>query len=83
MLRQIHLVEDSSASAVVKHYPTLNSLFTAYQQCATRDQAEKLLADIVVQRYGKSGETNRRLGPALSKRIYTVLMGEDPEETAR
>ncbi|KAI9028551.1 hypothetical protein DFJ74DRAFT_493804 [Hyaloraphidium curvatum] len=83
MLRQIHMVEDSSASAIVQQYPTINSLYTAYKRCATMAQAEGLLQDIVVQRHGKSGETNRRLGPALSKRIHTVLMGEDPEESCR
>lgn len=83
MLRQIHMLEENSANAVVKEYPTLNSLFQAYSRCTSKGQAERLLEDIVVQRHGKAGETNRRLGPALSKRIYNVIMGEDPEESAR
>ncbi|XP_030609769.1 structure-specific endonuclease subunit MUS81 isoform X1 [Archocentrus centrarchus] len=65
-LMQISGLSGDKAAAILEHYSTPHSLLTAYEQCASESEKEKLLASI---RYGK---LKRNLGPALSRTVYQL-----------
>ncbi|XP_026148067.1 structure-specific endonuclease subunit MUS81 isoform X2 [Mastacembelus armatus] len=65
-LMQISGLSGDKAAAILEHYSTPHSLLTAYEQCATEAEKEKLLSSI---RYGK---LKRNLGPALSRTVYQL-----------
>lgn len=69
-LMQISGLSGDKAAAILEHYSTLNSLLTAYEQCSTDTEKEKLLSSI---RYGK---LKRNLGPALSRTIYQLYSAQ-------
>lgn len=64
-------VSIEKAMAIRRRYPLFLCLFQAYKSCSSLDEQYGLLADL---RYGPSG---RRIGPALSKLIATVLTSRD------
>lgn len=69
------------SSTISEKYPTLWSLFEAYEACnGDEDMAEYLLADIPVRRGVGTIQTKRRIGPELSKKIYRFLMSHNPDE---
>uniref|UniRef100_A0AAX7UAJ3 Crossover junction endonuclease MUS81 n=1 Tax=Astatotilapia calliptera TaxID=8154 RepID=A0AAX7UAJ3_ASTCA len=63
-LMQISGLSGDKAAAILEHYSTPHSLLTAYEQCTSEAEKEKLLSSI---RYGK---LKRNLGPALSRTVY-------------
>lgn len=65
-LMQISGLSGDKAAAILEHYSTPHSLLTAYEQCTSEAEKEKLLSSI---RYGK---LNRNLGPALSRTVYQL-----------
>ncbi|XP_005949949.1 crossover junction endonuclease MUS81 [Haplochromis burtoni] len=65
-LMQISGLSGDKAAAILEHYSTPHSLLTAYEQCASEAEKEKLLSSI---RYGK---LKRNLGPALSRTVYQL-----------
>ncbi|KAM9717343.1 crossover junction endonuclease MUS81 isoform 2-T2 [Menidia menidia] len=65
-LMQISGLSGDKAAAILEHYSTPHSLLTAYEQCTTEAEKEKLLSCI---RYGK---LKRNLGPALSRTVYQL-----------
>lgn len=65
-LMQISGLSGDKAAAILEQYSTLHSLLTAYEQCASEAEKEKLLSSI---RYGK---LKRNLGPALSRTVYQL-----------
>uniref|UniRef100_A0A667Z2D9 Crossover junction endonuclease MUS81 n=1 Tax=Myripristis murdjan TaxID=586833 RepID=A0A667Z2D9_9TELE len=65
-LMQISGLSGDRAAAILEHYSTPRSLLTAYEQCASEAEKEKLLSSI---RYGK---LKRNLGPALSRTVYQL-----------
>ncbi|KAM9424974.1 crossover junction endonuclease MUS81 isoform 2-T2 [Pholidichthys leucotaenia] len=65
-LMQISGLSGDRAAAILEHYSTPHSLLTAYEQCASEAEREKLLSSI---RYGK---LRRNLGPALSRTVYQL-----------
>lgn len=73
-LSSIHGCGSEAVTAIARAYPTLRSLHRAYD--ALRDDNERalLLQDIIPERDGA-----RRLGPALSARIFRLLRGTRPD----
>ncbi|XP_044038846.1 crossover junction endonuclease MUS81 [Siniperca chuatsi] len=65
-LMQISGLSGDKAAAILEHYNTPHSLLTAYEQCASEAEKERLLSSI---RYGK---LKRNLGPALSRTVYQL-----------
>ncbi|XP_041842673.1 crossover junction endonuclease MUS81 [Melanotaenia boesemani] len=65
-LMQISGLSGDKAAAILEKYSTPHSLLTAYEQCASEAEKEKLLSCI---RYGK---LKRNLGPALSRTVYQL-----------
>ncbi|RUS21004.1 ERCC4 domain-containing protein [Endogone sp. FLAS-F59071] len=79
MLQEIQLVTPVVARAIMNEYPTVRSLYEAYKQCQTAPEAEMLLADIEVQRATAAiTGRGRTVGKAMSKRVYQIFMGSDP-----
>lgn len=58
------------ASVIVKQWGSMSDLIIAYSKIPNREQAEKLLADLMMTT--KSGKT-RRIGHAISKKVYNYL----------
>ncbi|KAI9143042.1 hypothetical protein BKA69DRAFT_1165483 [Paraphysoderma sedebokerense] len=79
MLTEINLLTVPVAKAIITQYPTLKSLYDAYMRVG-RSAGEKLLADIEIVRNGTG--TTRRIGPAISTRVYNIFMGTDPNANA-
>ncbi len=79
MLTQVRDVSDDKAKAIIKAYPTFQSLWSPFRQARIngRDPGT-ILADIVVPSRKKN--THRRIGPCVSQRIYSCLAGDDPHE---
>ncbi|KAL1925798.1 uncharacterized protein VTP21DRAFT_681 [Calcarisporiella thermophila] len=80
MLQEIQLVTPRIAESIVEVYPTVRSLYDAYFACESIEEGEMLLADIEVERVAIPGQRPRRIGPAMSKRIYHIFMGKDPSQ---
>ena len=66
-LQVITGVSPDIAQAVVTVYPTMRNLILAYEALTTEDERKAMLQDVKV---GK-----RRLGPAVSQRVYQSLCG--------
>lgn len=64
-LIQITGMSDKRVAVILKEYPTLSALIAAYKRCNTDKEREGLLAKL------KIPDTNRTIGPAISKRVYT------------
>lgn len=65
-LIQITGMSDKRVAVIIKQYPTLSALVAAYRACSTEAEKEGLLAKM------KIPDTNRTIGPALSKRVYAT-----------
>ncbi|KAF9924558.1 hypothetical protein FBU30_005505 [Linnemannia zychae] len=72
-LEQIHMVTNNVARSIAEVYPTYKALYDAYKKCSSVYEGMGLLERIQIN--GKRSY----LGKALSKRIYEVLMGENPD----
>nr|CAB3242475.1 crossover junction endonuclease EME1 [Phallusia mammillata] len=79
MLLQFHNLSPDMANAIVGKYPSLGSLICAYCRI-TSAEGEKLLSEIVVRRGVGTLESQRRIGPELSKRIYKMLSTMDGDQ---
>ncbi|KAK4882765.1 hypothetical protein RN001_006084 [Aquatica leii] len=64
------------AEAIVAKYPTLRSLL---EECNKTEQREKVLQDLLIRRAAGPLTTLRKIGPELSKKIYTYLTSENGE----
>lgn len=71
-LMQINGISGEKAVAILGHYDSVASLMKAYETCPTVTGREKLLANI------KCGNTQRNLGPALSKTVSQLYCAEGP-----
>ncbi|XP_066146323.1 crossover junction endonuclease EME1 [Euwallacea fornicatus] len=72
-LRMFPLASLETAEAITLVYPTLNSLMEAYENCKEPEEGEKLLQNISVRRAAGPLSGQKKLGPALSKKIYKVF----------
>ena len=70
-------ISERIAIAIVKKYPTLDSLYKIYlSEEYDENEKENLLENIQVA--GANGGT-KRLGPALSNKVYKFFMADNPE----
>ncbi|KAJ3152385.1 putative monocarboxylate transporter mch1, partial [Irineochytrium annulatum] len=74
-LMEIKPVTDFVADAIVERYPTFRSLWEAYKGQVTEAGKEGLLQDILVSR----ANSERRIGPSLSRKIYICITTDDPD----
>ncbi|KAK3546636.1 hypothetical protein QTP70_031438, partial [Hemibagrus guttatus] len=68
-LMQISGISGDKAAAILEHYSTVSS---AYSQCSTEAEREKLLSSI------KYGKLKRNIGPALSRTVYQLYCTDGP-----
>jgi hypothetical protein len=71
MLQQIHQVSANIAASVVHTYSTLQSLIEVYNTSSPAE-AQELLAQIQIS-------DKRKIGSALSTRIYYTFTCDDPD----
>ncbi|KAJ2804549.1 hypothetical protein H4S07_004204, partial [Coemansia furcata] len=74
-LTQIPKVTQPVAQSIAAQYPTPKRLFEAWQRMASEAECEQLLAQLSVASATTAG---RRLGSAMSTRIYRVFNEPDP-----
>lgn len=79
-LMQFPNVSSDVANSITCQYPSVRSLREAYQRCTCEEEADELLADIVVQRGAGILSTRRRIGSVLSKRICVAFTSQNPED---
>ncbi|XP_066252472.1 crossover junction endonuclease EME1 [Euwallacea similis] len=72
-LRMFPLASLETAEAITLVYPTLHSLMEAYENCREPEEGEKLLQNISVRRAAGPLSGQKKLGPALSKKIYKMF----------
>ena len=75
-LCQFPLASRETSEAIASLYPSPLSLMKAYDRCSMED-AQLLLQDIPVRRGPGPLSTMRRVGPQLSKKIYTFFTTVD------
>lgn len=67
-------VSADKAKVIRKHYPTLKKLLEAYRNCADTRTAQKLLANVQDENGAR-----KKIGPALSLKLWKVLASNDPD----
>ncbi|XP_008184545.1 crossover junction endonuclease EME1 isoform X2 [Acyrthosiphon pisum] len=73
MLSQFPLCGLETSEAIATAYGSPIALLEAYDNCSSRLEGETLLQDIAVRRGFGPLASNRRIGPELSKKIYTFF----------
>ncbi|CAI6351955.1 unnamed protein product [Macrosiphum euphorbiae] len=73
MLSQFPLCGLETSEAIATAYRSPIALLEAYDNCSSRLEGETLLQDIPVRRGFGPLASNRRIGPELSKKIYTFF----------
>ena len=73
---QIPGVSEEAANAIVVQYGTFQSLLQVYL-CGQMTEQQKQL---VLKDLERQGQSQQKLGPVLSKRVYRVFMSENPYE---
>ncbi|XP_054256932.1 crossover junction endonuclease EME1-like [Macrosteles quadrilineatus] len=76
-LCQFNLAGHDVAQAIVSVYPSPRALVLAYDKCNTQKEGEELLRDIHVRRCQGPLTSSRRIGPELSRKIYTFFSSVD------
>ncbi|RXK37718.1 hypothetical protein M231_04967 [Tremella mesenterica] len=79
MLQQVQGITPSAAAGIAVEYPTFRHLMRAYDRAERKgmSEAEGLLKDCEVRNLKNGTANGRTLKGALSKRVYSVLRGED------
>uniref|UniRef100_A0A914UIA3 Uncharacterized protein n=1 Tax=Plectus sambesii TaxID=2011161 RepID=A0A914UIA3_9BILA len=80
MLMRIPRVTEQDMQTVVAAYPCPFRLMLEYEKIERQDVRERLLANLQVGRGAGRTETQRRLGPVLSKKICLMLTSTDGEQ---
>jgi hypothetical protein len=78
MLSVIPGLSDEKAASVVKVYPTIKSLMEAYDEFDTVAEKEQMLENLEIQKIVIDSGNAKRLGKALSRKIYVFLKETDP-----
>lgn len=78
-LCQFPLASRETSEAIASVYPSPMSLLQAYEGCSSEDAAHYLLEDIPVRRGPGPLSTTRRIGPQLSKKIFTFFTTLDED----
>ncbi|KAJ3361426.1 hypothetical protein GGF32_007350 [Allomyces javanicus] len=71
-LKRIDRVSEDAAETIARFYPTMGMLYEAY--LANPAAAPSLLENLQIYR----DRVARRLGPALSRKVYSILMNDNP-----
>ncbi|XP_062605017.1 crossover junction endonuclease EME1-like [Saccostrea cucullata] len=79
-LMQFKNISPDIADAIVVAYPSPHLLMEAYRKCSDSNEQQKLLENIVVRRGAGVLETSRRVGKEMSRRIYTFMLSDNPNE---
>ena len=74
ILNHIPQVSTGISSAIVKKYETVQKLCDAYKSCQDKEDACALLSKLVYPI--ARGTKERKIGPAISKRIYLFVTGQ-------
>jgi crossover junction endonuclease EME1 len=74
MLQEILRITAPVAFGIVEEYPTVQALIKGFAQ-----NGPLALEDCRKSANKDGAFTDRRVGPAISKRVYNVFMGRDPE----
>lgn len=70
-------ISEIKAISIVKQYPTFNSLMAIYDSHEyTENEKENILRDVEIE--NKTKNTKKRLGNALSAKIYKMFYSNDP-----
>ena len=77
-LRQFNLSSLEIAEAISSVYPSPADLTKAYSSC-TQNEGINLLKDVLIRRAAGPLTTMRKIGPELSKKIYTMFTSKDGE----
>ncbi|KXS11888.1 hypothetical protein M427DRAFT_60032 [Gonapodya prolifera JEL478] len=81
ILMGMHRLTETHARAIAEVYPTMQQLMDAYSRCgANVAKASKLLAEIQVNNGTLTEPSWRKIGPALSSRMYSFFAACDPFE---
>ncbi|KAF9911798.1 hypothetical protein EC991_002100 [Linnemannia zychae] len=72
-LEQIHMLTPNIAEGIVAVYPTVRSLYEGYRRCRSVYEAMYMLENVELL------GSNRIIGKTMSKKVYDVFMGEDPD----
>jgi crossover junction endonuclease EME1 len=75
-LMKLPLVTWDVSQSITRVYPMPKLLIEAYEKSSN---PQNLLADLPVIRTGPLSK-NRRIGPELSKKIYTLMMSSNPDD---
>ena len=62
-----------TVTAIVSRYSSPTALLEAYSRCGSVKECEDLLKDIEVKRTDQIRGGTRKVGPDISRRIYTVM----------
>ncbi|KAK3827785.1 MAG: hypothetical protein J3Q66DRAFT_321084 [Benniella sp.] len=73
-LQEIHRVTYQHAKSIAQEYPSIKSLYEAYRKCSNVYVAQTMLEDVPL--IGRQGV----VGKPISRRIYEVFMGTNPEK---
>ena len=65
------------AAAIAQKYPSPSSLLAAYRECDGEKEGEGMLAGIEVRRTDNVLGGTRKIGPDISRRIYTAMNSKD------
>ncbi|KAL4617885.1 putative crossover junction endonuclease EME2 [Arapaima gigas] len=74
-IQQLNRVSSSVAAAVSTAFPSPQMLLQAYEELDSEADRKGLLANLPV----RSGETERRVGPEISTRLYRFLTSHNPQ----
>ncbi|KAI8143767.1 hypothetical protein BJV82DRAFT_84475 [Fennellomyces sp. T-0311] len=72
MLQEIQLCTPPVARAIISSYPTVQSLFRAYERTPDVRDKEDLLADLEVER-SVLASRDRTINKSMSKKVYTIF----------
>ncbi|KAJ7151212.1 hypothetical protein C8R46DRAFT_1358103 [Mycena filopes] len=77
MLGQVHRLTSAGAEGIVDEFPTVNSLFTAYEHADER-QRDRLVMECKIGHRADGVAKERNVGQALSQVVGTVMYSNDP-----
>ena len=68
-----------TVTAIVSRYSSPTALLEAYSRCGSVKECEDLLKDIEVKRTDQIRGGTRRVGPDISRKIYTMMTCHNPD----
>ncbi|KAJ7677690.1 hypothetical protein DFH06DRAFT_1033270 [Mycena polygramma] len=82
MLGQVHRLTTHGASGIAKDFPTLNSLFQAYEQAPDARARDLMVAGCMISHRVDGVANGRLVNNALSQVVGTVMYSDDPLQLA-